>query len=132
MKTIEETEFYKFTKEFFKKNEKTLEDINRLRENEKPFDSVDRMYAIYIIEKKPHLLEVDLSTQEKINEAFAGGVPEEIREEFDLVSTASYNNYEREAMSPKKGYFNLLFIAKKGLEETLKDSYYEGGWFGAS
>ena len=41
-------------------------------------------------------------------------------------------NYEREAMSPYVAFFNIIAAAKQGKEFVLKDSYYDGGWFGAS
>ena len=78
------------------------------------------------------MLEIDLSTQEAIREHFDNDVPDEIKEEFNLVSMETYHNYEREAMSQIDGYLNLINIVKKGKDVVLKDSYYTGGWFGAS
>ena len=129
---VEETKFYDYVKKELAKVDIKLESLNHLRGNKVPYDSVDRFYALYVIDTMPKLLEIDLSNVEKQKEAFELGVPESIEEEFDLASMSAYNNYEREAMSNVEGYINLIYIAKKGRDYTLKDAYCNGGWFGAS
>lgn len=125
-------EFLKYANEFLKDGDCERNDLNYLRKNEVPYDSVDRIYALYVIDTMPHLLDIDLSTQENIHKEFDKGIPKEIEEEFQEVTYKSYNNYEREGMSQIEAYINIINIAKKGKEETLKDSYYTNGYFGAS
>lgn len=132
---IEETGFYKFADKFCKENNKEFTG-NRMvffHNNEIPFDSVDRIYGLYLIDIKSKLLDIDMSDINKLNQEYMDNLlSEEEIKEFSLVTEWAYENYEREAMSPYAAFFNILDVAQKGKEVVLRDSYYTGGWFGAS
>lgn len=136
---IEDTNFYKFCEKSCKENNKewTKDRFAFFHNNEIPFDSVDRIYALYLIDSKSHLLDIDLEEilkdkDKQTNEYMYSLMTEQEKEEFSLVTDWAYENYEREGMSPYVAFFNLIDVAKKGKEYTLKDSYYDDGWFGAS
>ena len=136
---IEDTKFYKFAEKFCKENNKEWEGdrFAFFHNNDIPFDSVDRIYALYLIDENSHLLNINLeeilNDKEKQNDDFMKSLmSEEEQEEFDLVSNWAYENYEREGMSRYIAFFNVIDVAQKGKEVVLKDSYYDGGWFGAS
>lgn len=136
---IEDTKFYKFAEKFCKENNKEWEG-NRFaffHNKDIPFDSVDRVYALYLIDENSHLLNINLeeilNDKEKQNDNFMKSLMTEAeQEEFALVSNWAYENYEREGMSRYVAFFNIIYVAQKGKEVVLKDSYYNGGWFGAS
>ena len=136
---IERTKFYKFAENFCKENDKEFDGTRFafFHNNNVPFDSVDRIYALYLIDSDSHLLDIDIDEivkdeNKKTNEYMYSLMTEEEKEEFKLVTNWAYENYEREGMSPYVAFFNIIAVAKKGKEVTLKDSYYDGGWFGAS
>lgn len=136
---IEETKFYKFAENFCKENNKKWEGdrFAFFHSNDVPFDSVDRIYALYLIDEKSHLLDINLDEilndkEKQTNDYMYSLMTDYEKEEFDLVTNWSYENYEREGMSPYVAFFNIIDVAKKGKEVVLKDSYYDGGWFGAS
>lgn len=136
---IEDTKFYEFAEKFCKEYNRKF-DGDRFaffHNNSIPFDSVDRIYALYLIDSNSHLLDIDIdeivNNKEKQSDDYMYSLmTKEEQEEFKLVSNWAYENYEREAMSPYVAFFNLISVAKKGKEVVLKDSYYDGGWFGAS
>lgn len=132
---IEQTKFYEFCEKFCKENEKEFskDRFSFFHNNEIPFDSVDRIYALYLIDSKSHLLDIDMSDLDKLSDEYMKEQmsPEEM-DEFELVSNWAYENYEREGMERYVAFFNIIDVAKKGREYTLKDSYYDNGWFGAS
>ena len=136
---IEETKFYKFAEKFCKENNrKWLGDrFAFFHNNNIPFDSVDRIYALYLIDEKSQLLNINLDEilkdkEKQTNEYMYSLMNDYEQEEFKLVTEWAYENYEREAMSPYVAFFNIISVAQKGKEVVLKDSYYDGGWFGAS
>ena len=136
---IEETKFYKFAEKFCKENNKEFDGTRFafFHNNEIPFDSVDRIYALYLIDSNSHLLDIDLeeiikNKEKQTNEYMYSLMTKEEIKEFNLVTNWAYENYEREGMSPYVAMFNIIDVAKKGEEVVLKDSYYNGGWFGAS
>lgn len=136
---IEDTKFYKFAERFCKENNKEWEGdrFAFFHNNDIPFDSVDRIYALYLIDENSHLLNINLEEilkdKEKQNDDFMKSLmTEEEQEEFALVSNWAYENYEREGMSRYVAFFNIIDVAQKGKEVVLKDSYDDGGWFGAS
>lgn len=136
---IEDTKFYKFAEKFCKENNKEWEGdrFAFFHNNDIPFDSVDRIYALYLIDENSPLLNINLeeilNDKDKQNDDFMKSLmSEEEQEEFDLVSNWAYENYEREGMSRYIAFFNIINVAQKGKEVVLKDSYYDGGWFGAS
>lgn len=136
---IEDTKFYKFAEKFCKENNKKWEGdrFAFFHNNDIPFDSVDRIYALYLIDENSHLLNINLeevlNDKEKQNNDFMKSLmTEEEQEEFDLVSNWAYENYEREGIDRYVAFFNMISVAQKGKEKVLKDSYYDGGWFGAS
>lgn len=136
---IEETKFYKFAENFCKENNVNF-DGSRFaffHNNNIPFDSVDRIYALYLIDSNSHLLDIDIDEimkdeSKQTNEYMYNLMTDVEKEEFDLVTDWAYENYEREGMSPYVAFFNIIAVAKKGKDITLTDSYYDGGWFGAS
>jgi hypothetical protein len=132
---IEDTKFYDFAKRFCEENNKEFkgERFAFFHNNDIPFDSVDRIYGLYLIDTKSKLLDIDLSDVNRLNQEYMDNLmSKEEREEFDLVTNWAYENYEREAMPPYVAFFNIIAVAKKGKEIVLNDSYYDGGWFGAS
>lgn len=136
---IEETKFYKFAEKFCKENNKEFDGTRFVffHNNKIPFDSVDRIYALYLIDDKSHLLDIDLEEiikdkEKQTNEYMYSLMNKEEKEEFELVTDWAYDNYEREGISPYVAFFNIIDVAKKGKEVVLKDSYYDGSWFGAS
>jgi hypothetical protein len=137
--TIEQTKFYKFCEKFCKENnvEWTKSRMSFFHSNEIPFDSVDRIYALYLIDIKSHLLDINiddvLNKEGNQNDEYMYQLmTEEEKEEFSLVSEWAYENYEREGMPRWVAFFNIINVAQKGKEAVLKDSYYNDGWFGAS
>lgn len=136
---IEETKFYKFAEKFCKENNKEFDGTRFVffHNNNIPFDSVDRIYALYLIDSNSHLLDIDLDEiikdkEKQTNEYMYSLMTKEELEEFKLVTNWAYENYERETISLYVAFFNIIDVAKKGKEVVLKDSYYAGGWFGAS
>ena len=136
---IEETNFYKFAKKFCEEKNKDFDGtrFTFFHNNNVPLDSVDRIYALYLIDSNSHLLEINIDEikkdkEKQTNEYMYSLMTEEEKSEFELVSEWAYENYERELMSPYVAFFNLIDVAKKGKEVVLNDSYYDGGWFGAS
>ena len=136
---IEETKFYKFAEKFCKENNQKWEGdrFAFFHNNNIPFDSVDRIYALYLIDEKSDLLNINLDEilkdkEKQTNEYMYSLMNDYEKEEFSLVTNWAYENYEREAMSPYVAFFNIISVAQKGKDVVLKDSYYDGGWFGAS
>lgn len=136
---IKDTKFYKFAEKFCKENNKEFAGTRFafFHNNNIPFDSVDRIYALYLIDSNSHLIDINLDEilkdkDKQTNEYMYSLMTEEETEEFKLVTNWAYENYEREGMSPYVAFFNIIDVAKKGREVVLKDSYYDGGWFGAS
>jgi len=136
---IEETKFYKFAENFCKENNREFKGdrFAFFHNNDIPFDSVDRIYALYLINEKSHLLDIDLEEilndkENQTDDYMYSLMSDYEKEEFDLVTDWAYENYEREGMSSYVAFFNIIDVAKKGKEVVLKDSYYDGGWFGAS
>lgn len=136
---IEDTGFYKYAEKFCRENNKEFDGTRFafFHNNNIPFDSVDRIYALYLIDSKSHLLDIDIDEivndkNKQTNEYMYCLMTEDEIEEFKLVTYWAFENYEREGMSPYVAFFNIIDVAKKGYEYTLKDSYYDGGWFGAS
>ena len=131
---LKETKFYKFLERFMKENGRELKSSYDIRHgNDLPFDSVDRIYALYLIDIDSKLLKTDISDIEKLNgESLKKLLTKEEMEEYKAVTYYAYDNYEREGMSDYEAFYNLLFVAKQGKDKVLKDSYDNGGWFGAS
>ena len=136
---IEETKFYKFAEKFCKENNQKWEGdrFAFFHNNNIPFDSVDRIYALYLIDDKSDLLNINLDEilkdKEKQTDEYMYSLMNDYeKEEFSLVTNWAYENYEREAMSSYVAFFNIISVAQKGKDVVLKDSYYDGGWFGAS
>ena len=93
---------------------------------EKPYDSWDRLFALYIIDSHPELL---------------GKEWEEVKDNEDMQDfcihsgfegSCAYDNYEREWLSDENAFRELMKVAVKGREAVLEDSYEDDGWFGAS
>lgn len=125
------TEFGRFVENFCAQRSHDPKEIGH--HYDIPFDSIDRLFALYLLEHKLNLVEnTPLTIDFEIKDALDAGIPEEIKDIFEMVTLWAYNNYEREGISPISAYVNLVYKAQKGKEEVLKDSYYNGGWFGAS
>lgn len=115
------TPFMQYVYTLLKENNLEQEVWSVRYSHERPFDSFDRLYALYVLEKRPDLL---TTAFDNLNEADAA--------EFNDQSNHAYNNYEREMISQEEAYNILMAIAKGGIEVVRKDSYDDGGWFGAS
>lgn len=93
--------------------------------HEMPCDSWDRLFALFILDCYPELIKKEFKD-----------LPKEIQHEFSIESgtegSYAYNNYEREWISNDHAWENLTIVAEKGREAVLKDSYEDGGWFGAA
>lgn len=101
--------------------------------NEKPYDSYDRWFAVYLIEKNSNALKINAF--EKLKEGEKDFLQYLSKEELDMFedeTNYAYDNYEREWLSKNEAFYNLLKVANQGLEAVMADSYDEGGWFGAS
>lgn len=113
--------------------------------NDKPFDSFDRLFALYLIDQ--HIEVINEFDVEKACESSENGEIEyqkafdnrsnsslDLKNEYEKVLwTMSYENYEREGIDNICALVNMIHVAKKGKEAVLTDSYAnEDGWFGAS
>lgn len=93
---------------------------------EKPCDSYDRLFALYIIDVHPEIIGKswnDVKDLEWMKEFEIGGGWE---------GTHAYDSYEREGLTSETAYENMMDVIKKGRDAVLIDSYEDGGWFGAS
>lgn len=101
--------------------------------NEKPYDSYDRWFAVYLIEKNAEILKINAFEKLKEGESnFLQYLSEDEFEMFNDETHYAYENYEREWLSKNEALYKLLKVANQGLEAVMTDSYGEGGWFGAS
>ena len=132
---LKETKFYEFVKKFFEEHGRAFENNwSVYHQNELPFDSVDRLIALFMLESYPEMVGLDLlsiTTDKDALEWYASLDPE-FKEWFDSASNWAYNNYEREWISNAVALMYILAIAKQGTDEILTNSYATGGWFGAS
>ncbi len=93
--------------------------------HEKPIDSWDRLFALYLIDVHSECLD---KTWNEVKDL------EDIKD-FSIDGYAgnkAYNNYEREWLSDEVAWREMANVAKQGREKVLIDFYYDGGWFGAS
>lgn len=93
--------------------------------HEKPLDSWDRLFALYLIDVHPECVDKDWDEVKDLedikdfsNSGFAGN--------------KAYDNYEREWLCDKDAWREMTNVAKKGRDVVLVDSYEDDGWFGAS
>ena len=103
--------------------------------NPVPLNSVDRVFALYLADCHQDILSKvteDLFETKEIFKEFYDSLPDDIVSDFEEISPISYNNYEREGIADIVAMGNILYIASKGRDYTLKDDYANGGWFGAS
>lgn len=101
--------------------------------NEKPYDSYDRWFAVYLIEKNSDVLKINAFDRLKEGERnFLQYLSEDELAMFEDETHCAYDNYEREWLSKDEALYHLLKVANQGLEAVMADSYDEGGWFGAS
>lgn len=91
--------------------------------HERPLDSWDRLFALYLIDVHP----------ECIGKAWDEVKDLEDVKEFDsgFEGNKAYDNYEREWLSAEEAWKAMTNVAKQGKEAVLADSYEDGGWFGA-
>lgn len=103
--------------------------------NSIPTDSVDRVFALYLVTCHQELLdslnEDIILNKDKLSE-FYSNMDSQIKLDFEGIKYIAYENYEREGISDLEAFGNLVYVAKKGESEVLKDSYRDGGWFGSS
>lgn len=98
-----------------------------------PYDSFDRWFAVYLIEKNSDILKINVLEKMKEGEVnFFNYLTDEEKEMFRQESNYAYNNHEREFLNRNEALYHLLKVANKGLEATLTDSYDKGGWFGTA
>lgn len=93
--------------------------------NEKPLDSWDRLFALYLIDVHPECLD---KTWDEVKDL------EDIKD-FSIDSyegSKAYDNYEREWISNEDAWRKMIEVAKQGRDAVLIDSYEDGGWFGAA
>ena len=92
--------------------------------HEKPLDSWDRLFALYLIDVHPEVIN---KTWDEVKDL------EDI-EEFDggFEGHRAYDNYEREWLSAEDAWREMTNVAKKGRAVVLVDSYEDDGWFGAA
>lgn len=101
--------------------------------NEKPYDSYDRWFAVYLIEKNSDILEINALEKMKEGEVnFFNHLTDEEKEMFRQESNYAYNNHEREFLNRNEALYHLLKVANQGLEAVMTDSYDKGGWFGTT
>ena len=120
------------------KDIKSFEEANQVINygRSKPFDSYDRLFALYILDNFSEWiggLDVQkLSKSRAYCEEFYASMSSDMLEDYESLSILAYDNYEREGISKLEAFANIVYIASKGREEVLSNSYAEGGWFGAS
>lgn len=96
--------------------------------HEKPLDSWDRLFALYLIDVHPECVN---KTWDEVKDI------EDIKD-FGNVDTngyagyKAYSNYEREWLCDADAWREMTNVAKRGRDAVLADSYEDGGWFGAS
>ena len=101
--------------------------------NDKPYNSYDRWFAVYLIEKNSDILKINAFEKLKEGERnFLQFLSEDELAMFEDETHYAYDNYEREWISKDEALYHLLKVANQGLEAVMADSYDEGGWFGAS
>lgn len=122
-------ELRKNTKTFSKDEYKVLDLENKSwwinYSHEKPLDSWDRLFALYLIDVHPECID---KTWDEVKDL------EDIKD-FDndgYEGIKAYNNYERECLSSEDAWKEMINVAKQGRDAVLVDAYEDGGWFGAS
>ena len=97
--------------------------------HEKPLDSWDRLFALYLIDVHPECIDKAWDEVKDIEDVKDFGNCDCRGYE----GSKAYDNYEREWLSDEDAWKAMVAVAKKGREAVLVDSYAEdGGWFGAS
>lgn len=93
--------------------------------HERPFDSWDRLFALYLIDVHPECID---KTWDEVKDI------EDIKDFSNdgYEGRKAYDNYEREWLSDKDAWREMVDVAKQGREKVLVDSYEDDGWFGAS
>ena len=93
--------------------------------HEKPLDSWDRLFALYLIDVHPECIDKTWDEVKDIEDikAFSN---------VGYEGRKAYDNYERECLSDKDAWGAMVDVAKQGREKVLVDSYEDDGWFGAS
>lgn len=103
-----------------------------------PYDSYDRMYALYLLDVYPDMVKdfskmISNNNANKVKDSDCYALMDKygIKEEFlDVLTPMSYDNFEREGINPVMAFYNMLFVAVDGKDAVLKDAYTDGGWFG--
>ena len=92
--------------------------------HEKPLDSWDRLFALYLLDVHPEVIN---KTWDEVKDL------EDIKEVGDgYEGNRAYDNYEREWLSASDAWNEMTNVAKQGRDVVLVDSYEDNGWFGAS
>lgn len=107
--------------------------------NKAPFDSFDRIFALWLIDQHFEIIanfdvEKAKFSEEYCEEYFTECIMDnqELFDEWNHNTDLAYDNYEREDINAICAFINMLNVAEKGPDAVLKDSYCNGGWFGAS
>lgn len=93
--------------------------------HEKPLDSWDRLFALYLLDVYPECIN---KTWDEVKDI------EDIKD-FSIDGYAgnkAYDNYERECLGDRNAWEAMTYVAKQGRDAVLVDSYEDDGWFGAS
>ena len=108
---------------------KTLDLENSLRwihnSHERPLDSWDRLFALYLIDVHPECVDKTWGEVKDIEDVKDFGF-----EGFE--GYRAYSNYEREWLDDEDAWREMANVAKRGREAVLADSYETGGWFGVA
>lgn len=92
--------------------------------HEKPLDSWDRLFALYLIDVHPECLDKAWDEVKDLEDV----------KEFDsgYEGNRAFDNYEREWLGVQDAWREMANVARQGRERVLADSCEDGGWFGAS
>jgi hypothetical protein len=132
---LKETKFYQHVIDFCKeRNYEVTNTYDIMYDQDVPFDSIDRFIALYMLEKYPNIVSIDISNMrdERVAKEILDSTDDEFKEWYKLASDWAYDNYEREFISPSAALYHIIKEAKQGKAHVLADSYSDGGWFGAS
>lgn len=118
---------------------KTFEDATFFinYKNSRPFDSFDRLYALYLLEEHKEIInKIDIE-RAYFDRQYANDKCYEILEKEDILDEfnhqlfrLAYDNLERQNDSLVTPFINMITVAQAGKDSILEDSYQNGGYFG--
>ena len=118
---------------------KTFEDATLFIDykNEQPFDSFDRLYALYLLEEHKDIIKKIDINKAYFDKNYANSKCYELLEKEDILDEfnhqlfrLAYDNLERKNDSLVTPFINMITVAQAGKEAILEDSYQNGGYFG--